>query len=298
MRGSMHRYLFSLLLLGQCANAQTVVNDHEVLTADRPEAWAMNYMAATTFMTAFDDSAALPPGHWHVALELGDIPRLSATQRQVGLGGSKVEDLNRSPVFGRLRLALGLPAGWLAEFGYTPPLTVNGLRAHGLVAVALGHRIVERDAWVLSARAFGQHGSVRGDITCPADIAGVPDSSINPYGCRTASRDRVALNYYGADLTAAGGRGDWHWHGGIGIVRTELEVRLDALTFSFRDRTRLTANGFRRYLVAGVGREMDRRWSVGAEVLYVPLSVRRDPVDSASNDSLTSVRLLLRYRHE
>jgi hypothetical protein len=298
MRGSVHRYLFSLLLLGQCANAQTVVDDHEVLAADRPEAWAMNYMAATTFMTAFDDSATLPPGHWNVALELGDIPRLSAAHRQVGLGGSKVEDLNKSPVFGRLRLALGLPAGWLAEFGYTPPLTVNGLRAHGLVALAVGHRIVERDAWALSARAFGQHGSVRGDIICPADIAGVPDISMNPYGCQTASRDRVALNYYGADVTAAGGRGDWHWHGGIGIVRTELEVRLDALTFSFRDRTRLTANGFQRYLVAGVGRNIDRRWSVGAEVLYVPLPVRRDPDDSADNDALTSVRLLLRYRHE
>ena len=105
MRGSMRRYLFSLVLIGQCANAQTVVNDHEVLAADRPEAWAMNYMAATTFMTAFGDAAALAPGHWNVALELADVPRLSRAQRQVGLSGSKVEDLNRSPVFGRLRIA-------------------------------------------------------------------------------------------------------------------------------------------------------------------------------------------------
>jgi hypothetical protein len=177
-------------------------------------------------------------------------------------------------------------------------LTIDGLRSRGLVAVAFGHQVIERDDWTLSARAFGQHGSVLGDITCPADIAGDTDSSRNPYGCQTASHDRVALNYYGGDLTASGGRGNWHWHGGFGIVRTELEVQLDALTFSFRDRTRLTANGFKRYFVAGVGRDVNTRLSVGLEVLYVPLSVRRDPSVSAGDDSLTSVRLQLRYRHE
>jgi hypothetical protein len=298
MRGAFRPWLWSLLLFGQGVCAQTVVHDDEVLAADRPEAWAMNTMAATTFMTAFGDDATLASGHWNVALEIGEIPRLSAAQRQVGLGGTKIEDLNKSPVFGRLRFALGLPAGWAAEFGYTPPLMINGLRARGLVALAFEHRVIERDGWAMSARVFGQHGSVLGDITCPADIAGVSDPAINPYGCQAASHDRVALNYYGTGLTVGGGRDGWHWHGGLGIVRTELAVQLDSLTFSFRDRTRLTANGFKRYLVAGVSHDLNSSWSVGAEVLYVPLSVRRDPNLSASNDSLTSVRLQLRYRHE
>jgi hypothetical protein len=231
MRGSLQRWLWPLLLIGQSVCAQTVVHDDEVLASDRPEAWAMNYMAATTFMAASGDDATLAPGHWTAALEFADIPRLSATQRQVGLGGTKIEDLNKSPVFGRLRLTVGLPAGWAAEFGYTPPLLIDGIRARGMVALALGHRVLKRDDWALSARAFGQHGSVLGDITCPADIAGVSDPSINPYGCQAASHDQVALNYYGADLIAGGGRGDWHWHAGLGVVRTELAVQLDALTF-------------------------------------------------------------------
>jgi len=310
MRDSAHRRLLSLLLFGQSvlfaagmlyrqdACAQTVVHDDEVLASDRPEAWAMNYMAATTFMTASGDDAVQSPGRWSIALELGDIPRLSAAQRQVGLGGTKIEDLNKSPVFGRVRLALGLPAGWIAELGYTPPLTINGLRAHGLIALAFGHSVIERDAWAISARAFGQHGAALGDITCPADIAGVTDSAVNPYGCQAASHDRVALNYYGADLTAGGGRGGWHWHGGFGVVRTELAVQLDALTFSFRDRSRLTANGVRRYLALGGSRDIDARWSVGAEVLYVPMSVRRTPDGPADHDPLTSFRLQLRYRRE
>lgn len=298
MPGSPHRWLWSLLLLGKCVCAQTVIHDDEVLASDRTEAWAMNYMAATTFLTGFGDDAVLARGHWSATLELGEIPRLSAAQRQVGLGGTKIEDLNKSPVFGRLRVSVGLPAGWLAEFGYTPPLTINGLRARGLIALALGHHVIERDGWAVSARVFGQHGSVFGDITCPADIAGNSDPAQNPYGCDAASHDRVDLNYYGADLLAGGGRRAWHWHGGAGLVRTEFGVQLDALTFSFRDRSRLTANGVRRYLVAGVGRDLNPHWRVGAEVLYVPMSVRRAPAASSSNDPLTSFRLQLQYRHE
>lgn len=296
MRSSLLRWLWFLLLFGQGACAQTIVHDDEILASDRPEAWAMNYMAASTFMTAFSASPSLAPGQWNVALELGGIPRLSAAQRQVGFNGYKVEDLNKSPVFGRLRLTLGLPAGWVAEFAYTPPLVINGTHAQNLVALAFGHRLLDRKAWTLSTRVFGQHGSVQGDITCPAELAGVMDSTVNPYGCEAASHDRVALNYYGADLTAGGGGGNWHWHAGVGVVRTELAVQLDTLTFSVRDRSHLTANGLQRYLAVGMNRDVTARWSLGTEILYVPLSVRRDPSLAPDNDPLTSFRIQLRYQ--
>ena len=39
----------------------------------------------------------------------------------------------------------------------------------------------------------------------------------------------------------------------------------------------------------------DPRWSVAAELLYVPLDVRRPPEFSSANDSLSSVRAQLRY---
>jgi hypothetical protein len=297
MRRCLQPWLLLSLFLGQSACAQEIYHVDELLSSDRPEAWAMNYMAASTFMTRFGDTAARAPGRWSAALELGDIPRLSRTQRQVGLNGTKVEDLNKSPVFGRLRLAVGLPAGWVAELGYTPPVTIDGTHA-SLVAVAFGHRIIKHDHWLLSARAIGQHGSVHGDITCPAELAGISDPEQNPYGCQAASHDRVELNYYGGELAAGGGGGPWHWHAGLGLVRTELKVQLDALTFDVRDRSRLTANGVQRYLVAGLRRDLDRRWSVGAEILYVPLSVRRDPGAGSDNDALTSLRLQLRYQRD
>jgi hypothetical protein len=295
MRCFLHRMLLLSLLFGQGVCAQEDYHQDELLSSDRPEAWAMNYMAASSFLTSFGESSSLAPWRWSAALELGEVPRLSTAQRQVGLNGTKVEDLNKSPVFGRLRLALGLPAGWVAELGYTPPLEING--THGsLVALAFGHSLIRRENWNLSARAFGQHGSVRGDITCPEKLAGIADPELNPYGCDAASHDRVDLNYYGADLTAGWRRGGWHGYAGVGLVRTELTVRLDALTYSVRDRSRLTANGMQRYLTVGARRDFNPRWSVGAEWLYVPISVRRDSGTGSENDPLGSFRLQLRYQ--
>ena len=291
------RYLPLLVLLASSlgVRAQPVVGGDEHVGADRPEAWAMNYFAATTFMTAFGEAPALAAWRWNVATELGHIPRLSDSQRRVGFNGTKLEDLNKSPVFGRLRFMLGLPYGWLAELAITPQVEINGARPHNLIAAAVGHRLLEQDAWTLSARAFGQHGSVQGDITCPAALANVTDPALNPYGCQAASRDRVGLNYYGADVVAGWGMGAWHWHGDLGLVRTALDVQVDALTDGVRDRTHLFARSSLPYFALGGRHDLTKHWSLAAEVLYVPLPVRRSPNFARENDPLTSLRLQLRY---
>lgn len=296
MRG-LHFLLLCSALLGQGAHAQTVFRDDEILSPDRPESWAMNYFAASSLMTAFGESPTLAPGNWEVAMELGHIPRLSDAQQRVGFAGFKQEDLNRSPVFGRLRLMLGLPAGWVAELGYTPPLTVDGTRPRDLVVVAVGRRVLERGQFTLSARAWGQHGTVAGDVTCPGDLAGVEDIERNPYGCQAASNDRLTLNYYGVDVTSGWSSGGWRWHAGVGVVRTELQVQVDALTFDVHDRSRLVADDVLPLFVVGTQRDIGARWSVGMEVLHVPLTVRRDADAATEHDPLTSLRLQVRYRN-
>jgi hypothetical protein len=65
-------------------------------------------------------------GAVEVGFELGGIPSLNERQRTVGFDGTKVEDLNRTPVFGRLRLLVGLPAGFSAEVGWVPPIEIDG----------------------------------------------------------------------------------------------------------------------------------------------------------------------------
>ena len=286
-----------LLLSSQAALAQEVYyREEEILGSERPEAWAMNYFTATSFMTAFGETPTLEPWQWDLALELGHIPSLSESQRTVGFNGFKNEDLNKSPVFGRARFSLGLPGRWVAELGYTPSVPINGLQAHDLFAVAFGRRWVERDRFTLSARVFGQHGSATGDITCPEELAGDPDPIRNPYGCEAASHDSIRLNYYGLDLTPSWSRGEWHWHASIGVVRTEPEVQVDALTFGFRDRSQLLARDVVPYLAAGFNLRFRVNWYVGAELLHVPLTVRREEGGPEEFDSLTSLRLRVGYR--
>jgi hypothetical protein len=255
----------------------------------------MSFVAASTFMTAFGQAQPLQPGRWSASLEPALIPHLDEMQRRVGLGGFKEEDLNRTPVFGRLRLSLGLPAGFVAEVGYTPPLTVDGTRPRDFVAIAFGHRLIDRGNWTLSGRVFGQHGVVEGDITCPSALAGIADPAVNVSGCQAASDDQIRIDYYGADLTGGFNAGDWHWHASVGAIRTELAVQVDALVFDQRDRSRLVARDVLPYLAIGGSNDLDAHWTIGAEVLYVPLTVKREFDRPRTQDPFTTIRFALRY---
>lgn len=269
------------------------LHSHEVLGADRPEAWAMNYMAASSLMTGFGLPDGLDAWQWQLAADIGHIPHLSARQRRVGFNGFKLEDLNKSPVFGRVRLQLGLPRGFQLDIGFTPPLEIDGAQPRDLLAVAVGKTIWRGEYLALAVRAHGQHGQVSGDITCPEELAIGYDRELNPYGCQAPSDDRVDLNHYGVASLLGGAWRDWRWHAEWGALRTEPEVQVDAQVFDVRDRSHLVARGWLRHYAVGIGRERGR-WGWRAEVLHVPLDVRR--ADGRDNDALTSFRLQLRYR--
>jgi hypothetical protein len=295
MSSTIRLWLLSLLLLSQAAPAQTVVGSNQSVATDAPEAWAMRYFAGTTLMTSFGETAKLAPWRWSAALDLGTIPRLSEAQQQVGFGGFKNEDLNKSPVIGRLRLALGLPYDWVAELGYTPPLEIDGARPRNLVAMAIGRQLLESDAFTFSMRGLGQVGKVQGDITCPARLAGVADPVQNPYGCQAPSQDTFTTNYYGIDAILGWDTDDWRWYASAGIARTQLSVQVNAQVFNVNDRSRLTSNANLAWFTVGVRHDFDPHWSVGVELLYVPLDVRRPPEFALAQDPLTSLRVQLRY---
>lgn len=258
----------------------------------------MRYFAASSLMTAFGRMPELAPWSWNIALDLGHIPKLNEAQQRVGFNGTKQEDLNRSPVFGRLRFILGLPGAFVAELGYTPPLSIAGAQPHDLLALSIGRRVYEKGNFELSMRALGQHGRVQGDITCPARLAGVVDSRQNPFGCRAPSHDQMMMNYYGIEATSAWIIDPWHAHASIGVVRTELSVQVDALTFNVNDRSYLSAVGPLPYATVGTTRSLDAHWNVGFEVLYVPLRVKREPNAASQLDALTSLRVQLLYRFD
>ena len=243
-----HRWLPALALLSEVALAQTLIESDRSVASDSPEGWAMRYFAGTTLMTSFGETPRVAPWRWNASVDAGSIPHLSEEQQHVGFGGSKREDLNKSPVFGRLRFAVGLPGDFVAEVGFTPPVQLAGSQARTVFAGAIGRRLVDSDPFSLSVRALGQVGKVEGDITCPRRTSGDFDPVTNPLGCLVPSQDTFTANYYGADATAGLTTGPWQFYVSGGIVRARLDVRVDAFVGLTHDRSKITSNGNLRWL--------------------------------------------------
>jgi len=286
------------LLLGNAlalpVQAQLLNDSREHFRFDAPEGWAMAWVSASSLMTGFG-APTRASGSGSVSLELGSIPHLDENQQRVGFGGLKDEDLNKSPLFGRVRISLGLPAGWQVELGWTPPLRIDGGRARDLFALGLGRSLMAGERWRWSMRLHGQHGQVQGDITCPRAIAGNPDRSVNRYGCVEPSSDRISMRYYaletqlGWDLPAS-----LHGHANLGIARFEPVVQVEARSANLISRPRLSSSGSAPYFALGVSRPLGRRWDTALEALYVPLYVERRG-HPRERDAYWSLRLQLRY---
>ena len=280
------------------AQAAQVFEDETRVAGHSPEGWAMSYVASATLLTGFGGPPQLDPGQWSIGAELATIPRLSDDQRRVGFAGEKQEDLNKSALFGRLRSWVGLPFEFVGEIAYTPDIEINDVRAKRLFSLALGRAFRLDPNWRASMRLFAQSGRARSDITCPADLAGDRDFERNPVGCAAPSSDEIRLRYSGLDLGLA-----WHsspssmrYHLGAGIARLAPSVQVDArLMPDALDRSKLNTTSYARFLSVGIGNAWRAEAEWAAELLYVPLDVRREASARRENDPYWSVRLLLRW---
>jgi hypothetical protein len=287
--------LFALTCLTQMA-AQEVDNTRSQVPFDQPDAWAMAYVTSASLLTGFGQTPDLAIGDWMVSAEIGHIPKLSRAEQFVGLNGSKFEDLNKSPVFGRGRLWVGLPWGLVGELAYTPPLEIKGARPRNLFAIGFGKRWIDEPTWSLSTRLHGQHGSAVGDVTCPASIAGNPSLQVNPFRCLAPSKDVIQMNYYALEATAGFGAqaSPWRTHATLGFARYEPQVNIRAEQTGFSNRTILTSAGVRPYFAGGLSFHTESPWEYGGEILYVPLNIRR-PGQDVSSKAFWSLRGMLRY---
>lgn len=288
----------ALALFAPCAAAQFVDESRERYAFDSTEGWAMAWVTASTVMAAGGPTPVLEPGAWQAGIDLGSIPWLDEDQQRVGFGGFKDEDLNKSPAFGRLRGWVGLPAGLVLELGWTPPLRIDGAKPEDLFAVALARRVWEQGRWNLSARLHGQTGRARGDVTCPRDIAGSPDTVVNPFRCSAPSDDRIELAYHGVDATLGRGGGPRapRGHLTLGWARFEPAVQVDARSPTLVSRPYLSTRGSAPYVAAGIAGDLGARWEIGLEALWLPLEVRRDDEGGLERDAYWSLRVSLRHR--
>lgn len=269
------------------------------LDFDDPEAWAMKFFTSASLLTSLGPVEERDAGSVELGVEVLSVPHLSAEERTVGFDGIKEEDLNRSPVGVRLRAAFGLPAGWSLVFGWVPPVEVDGVEAN-LFSAALERPLLKAGPWGLGLRLHAQVGESEGDFTCgEADAAIPPGAPGNEFGCEAPSNDEATLEYVGVELVGSyrwGGERAPDLHFGVGAQRLDLEFQVDALTFGFRDRTLLLADGWTYSATLGATWSLRERSRIGVELFYSPLEVDRLGQAPGENDPLFNVRALFRYR--
>jgi len=290
------------LVLGATAPAgagspTVVVADTERLDFDRPESWAMKYYASLTLLTGLGVPRERRAGEIEVALESGSVPQLSLEERRVGFDGSKVEDVNKTRLFGRLRGVFGLGRGLALELAYTPPVTVGGARPD-ILGLALG-RPFALSSFRLGVRGYGQIGTITADITCSAgEVAAGSDLPRNPFQCVRPSRDESRQKVVGLELVAGyDGAPRVKPYAGVGLNYMDLAFHVNAVYSGglVEDHSAQLTSGTTLSATAGVTFEMTKRFRVTAEAFYSWLSVARPPSTRAVGDGLLNGRVFLSY---
>jgi len=297
MRPATRWALLSIALVIPCAlPAQVLLDQTEDLHFDRPESWAMKYYGSVTLLTVLGGPQELAPGEVVIGFECSWLPTLSAEQQRVGFFGIKEEDLNRSSVFGRGRLLVGLPGAFVLTAAYVPPVDLQGIEPH-LLAVGVGRTVAERGRWRLGAQLSGELGALEGDITCSRDVARAGDDpERNPFGCLEPSSDELEIRYGALELASRFDLGATTPHLSLFTSYFDTELQVDARYRDIVDRSRLRTTGWTWGATAGLSWRMGERTGVGLEAFYSPLEVFRAPGAPTETDELFHVRAMVTYR--
>ena len=281
------------------APAQTVLDFTDTLDFDRPEAWAMKYFASLTLLTGFGAPQVLEPGSIAIELEGGWVPSLSEAERTVGFNGTKTEDLNRTSVFVRPAILIGLPKKLSLTLTWVPPVEAYGVEPN-LLAVAIGRPVHQAKTWRLGLRGYAQYGTLEADFTCPEDVVAAGDNpELNPFNCVEPSNDEHQISALGLEVSWAKeprGSGRWEPHVGLSANYLDLEFQVDARHSGIVDRTLLVTDGVTVALTAGVTYHAGEHWKLVGEAFYSPLEVVRPPSTSTQNDGLFNLRALVSYK--
>jgi opacity protein-like surface antigen len=297
-----------VVLLTACAapaRAQSpfVVADTETLDFDRPEAWAMKYYTSLALLTSMGVPERKAAGQIDLGFEGGYVPQMSDVERRIGFNGTRLQDVNKTSSFGRIRGSVGLGKGFALELGYTPPVELGGARPH-FFALALGRPFEVSDAWRLGVRAYGQIGTIKGDITCSSDeVAAGDDAQLNPYQCVEPSKDESHQNLVGLELVAGyDGRSRFKPYAGVGVSYMDLEFDINALYSDgiVEDHSVQLTSGTTLSATAGLTYAAGERWRVTAEMFYAWLSIVRPPwslpASNSANEGVLNGRVFIAYR--
>lgn len=279
-------------------SAQNIIGTHETVDFDSPEGWAMAFMTAASLNLGQLPPRKTTPGELSFAAELGLIPRLNEDQQRVGFGGFKAEDLNKSPVFGRARLSLGLLLDITAELSWTPPVELEGAKPEGLWGLAVSRPLLGGDNWGLGMRVFAQQGAVRADVTCSAEVAAqAPGSSGNPLSCLGPSDDSLEVDHYGGEMMLSlpeipPGLQPWL---SLAVTRMDLFTEVNARVLGAIDHSTLNSAGTAETLSAGLAYRFNNNWRLNLATSYTPLEAERPPSNPGGQDNYWNIRLGLTW---
>ncbi len=293
----------ALWLIAGTATAQTVIDLTEDLDSDRPEAWSMRYFTSISLLSGLGSPEAMTPGSWEIGFEGGWVPSLSETERRVGFDGRKTEDLNKTSVFGRPRVTIGLPKKFSLTLAYAPPVEVGGVKPN-LISAAIGRPFHVGDSWRFGWRLYGQTGTIKGDFTCDSDtVAAGNDPQRNPFRCEAVSNDEVSVDYASFEIsTARRSESPFEPHFSVAVNFLDTEFQVNALYFGVIDRTLQRADDTTVSLTAGLSYRATDKWRLTGELFYSPLGdvSRRDSPTSntftSGSEELFNVRGMISYR--
>jgi hypothetical protein len=281
------------------ARAQVGVADTATLDFSRPESWGMKYYASLALPTGMGAPHTLGAGRLELGLEAGDVPRLNEAERRIGFDGTKLEDVNKTSFFGRLRGSVGLGGAVALELAYTPPIERGGTKAN-ILALAVARPFKLSDSWRLGVRGYAQVGTIEADVTCSArEVAAGDDASANPFQCVEPSHDRSLQKLIGFELVAGCAAGSrFNPYIGLGVNHMDLEFHIDALYAGglVEDRSVLLTSGATLSATAGLTFAAGVRWRVTAEAFYSWLNVARPPSSHSGNEGLLNGRVFVSYR--
>lgn len=285
------------LAVASTAHAQNLIEGTEELDFDRTESWAMKYFASLSILTSMGVPERMGAGTIDLGFEGGIVPQLSDDQRLVGFNGTKLESLNRTHFFGRVRAHIGLSESTRLELAYLPPIDIGGVKPN-LFAVGVGRPFAITEHLQLGARGYFQFGTIEGDITCGEDeVAAGFDPELNPFDCQAPSNDELKQRVVGGEITAGyviGGK--WRPYAGIAVNNLDLEFQVDAVYQNLIDRTLQLTDGTTVSVTGGVNFIAGENWRLTGEIFYSWLSVARPPETTANNDGFLNARFLVAYR--
>jgi len=184
--------------------------------------------------------------------------------------GKGPENANLLAVVIRPRLAIGLPAGFLLDLSWIPPVRVGGVKSN-LFGLALGWtRPLGGSGTAIAIRAHGTFGTINAPITCPENALADPASECYQ---GTESDDEYHPNVFGVDAAIGFGRADARVRPYAGLGYNRLQPRF-MVNFTNRqgqtDNRKVIVDLDRAVLFAGADWALAEGFALKGEIYAAP----------------------------